>query len=91
MYTDVSPYIDDAGILPMPEECVVGLKARALVATTCNQTIGGMIDCERFSTLPKLLRVTVLVLEAIALFKKTQTHADLACTSVQLQWNTRRE
>ena len=72
----------------MPEECATELRVSAvqsltLVTTICKHTVGALIECERFSTLPRLLRVTALVLEAIELFKRNYGHIDTTLTSSQ--------
>ena len=48
----------------MPDECSTELRATGktshnLLAAELKPTIGSLLDCERFSSLPKLLRVTV--------------------------------
>lgn len=62
----------------MPEECSTELKASALrslnlVATESKGSIGDLIYCEDFSTLSRLLRVTVQVLRAVQQFKSSKS------------------
>ena len=63
----------------------------ALVSTASRCVVSKLIDCKRFSTLLKLLRVTALVLRAVEKFKnqkrKTPTTAPLTVlTEAELPW-----
>jgi len=64
----------------MPEECVVELKgsnrasSHSLMVSTSIPTIGTVIDCQRFSKLSKLLRVTVYVQKFVLRFKSRTRH-----------------
>jgi len=64
----------------MPEECVMELKgsncasSHSLVVSTSIPTIGTVIDCQRFSKLSKLLRVTVYVQKLVLRFKSRTRH-----------------
>ena len=58
----------------MPEECTMELRKRAshaltLVNTVSRTGVSELIDCKRFSSLTKLLRVTTQVLRAVEKFK----------------------
>ena len=58
----------------MPAECSRELKAsnkktHNLAATEVKHTIGEVIDCERFSSFRRLVRVTTYVLRAVKMFK----------------------
>ena len=61
---------------PMPEECIRELKAKdrkllhSLVVVEPTTSIGQLIQCERFSSAQRLLRVTAYVLLAAEKFKK---------------------
>ena len=57
LYANVNPYAD-VEPLAMPEKCSTELRASAvqsltLVTTTCKHTASALIECERFSTLPR--------------------------------------
>ena len=63
----------------MPEECSLELKAKAvrslnLVTTDTKCPIGKLIECEKFSSLTRLLRVTAQVLRAVEKFKTLRNH-----------------
>ena len=58
----------------MPEECSKELKAsnkkiHNLAATEVKHTIGDSIQCERFSSFRRLVRVTAYVMRAVKMFK----------------------
>lgn len=62
----------------MPDECSAELKATSkmshtLLATELKPTIGTLLDYGRFSSLLKLLRVTVRVLRAVKIFRSLKT------------------
>ena len=65
--------------LTMPEECVSEMKAKertlahSLLVSTEHHGIGQLIDCDRFSRLQKLLRVTVYVRKFALRFKSIIT------------------
>ena len=70
-FTDLS---DD---LPMPEDCNAEMKSSAshsLLVETESRGIGHLIECERYSKLQKLLRVTALVKKFAAQFKTLVKH-----------------
>ena len=60
-----------------PEECITEMKLRScepscnMLITTDSGGIGKMIDCKRFSTLQKLLQVTVCMKKFVQHFKAT--------------------
>ena len=61
----------------VPKECLTEMKAKAtnsvhaLVATERSPVLEEVIDCEKYSTMSWLLRVTAYVLRAVKIFKKT--------------------
>jgi hypothetical protein len=62
-------------LLSMPDECTVELRTKAaraltLVGVDTMHSVSVLIDCKKFSTVSKLLRVTAQVLRAIEKFKK---------------------
>ena len=61
--------------LSMPDECTVelrkgGARAVTLVNVSSRCKVSVLIDCKKFGTLTKHLRVTAQVLRAIEKFKK---------------------
>ena len=71
-----------AGVSPclyaMPKACSTELRtssklAHTLLTVESHTTIGGVINCERFSSLAKLMRVTSHVLRAVKRFKKLKS------------------
>ena len=73
------PQLEMEPLHQMPKDCLCELKGhpKTYIALTCAATandIGELIDIKRFSTLHKLLRVTMQVLKAIQLFSRT--HCD---------------
>ena len=80
----------------MSEQCVAELKTRmaqslALVSTASRCVVSELIDCKRFSTLPKLLRVTALVLRAVEKLKNQKGNTPLTApltvlTEAELLW-----
>ena len=78
LYTGLEPRVD-AEPLSMPEECSLELKAKAvplltLVTLSSRCPISNLIDCKKFSSLSKLLRVTAQVLRAVKKFKSLKSH-----------------
>ena len=61
----------------VPEECLVEMKSMAaksvhtLVATERHPILGWVIDCTKYSTMSRLLRVTAYVLRAVKIFRRT--------------------
>ena len=88
LYVGVEPCTETES-LSMPEECTMELRKRAaraltLVSTVSKHGVGELIDCKKFSSLAKLLRVTAQVLRAIERFKnRRNVHSD-TLTRVQL-------
>lgn len=59
----------------MPDECTTELRTKAarvltLISVDSRYGVSALIDCKKFGTLTKLLRVTAQVLRAIEKFKK---------------------
>ena len=64
----------------MPEECAAELKATAshnLMSTSSQGSIDNLLSCDRFNTLPRLLRVTAHVMRAVRRFRGSRG----ACSS----------
>ena len=75
--TDVEPCVEGEPS-SMPEECVIELRREftqslALVNIEPECVVSDLIDCERYSNLTKLLRVTAQVLRAVEAFKSKQS------------------
>jgi hypothetical protein len=75
--------------LSMPDECTVELRTKAaraltLVSIDSTHSVSVLIDCKKFSTLTKLLRVTAQVLRAIEKFKKGKNCPSDELTTAQL-------
>ena len=63
--------------LPMPEDCIAEMKSsvsHSLLVETESRGIGNLMECERYSKLQKLLRVTALVKKFAARFKTLVKH-----------------
>ena len=63
--------------LPMPEDCIAEMKSSAshsLLVETESRGIGHLMECECYSKLQKLLRVTALVKKFAARFKTLVKH-----------------
>ena len=63
--------------MDMPEECATELKGKdshSLAVSTAIPTIGAVMDCQRFSKLQRLLRVTVYVQKFVLSFKSLTRH-----------------
>ena len=78
----------------MPEECVEemkvkGMSSHSLLISTDSSGIGTAIDCERFSKLQKLLRVTTYVKKFVLHFKafakSDRPHIDWTVTAVDME------
>ena len=78
----------------MPEECVEEMKVKcmsshSLLISTDSSGIGIAIDCERFSKLQKLLRVTTYVKKFVLHFKafakSDRPHIDWTVTAVDME------
>ena len=72
----------------MPEECTTELKTsskktHSLAATPTQPTIGSILDCGRFSSFRRLVRVTAYVLRAVKLFKKIHQDEPLSAEDLQ--------
>ena len=67
--------------IDMPAECAAELKGKdsvishSLVVSTASPTIGTVINCQRFSKLQRLLRVTVYVHKFVMCFKSLTRHS----------------
>ena len=67
----------------MPEECSDELKAKThnLVTTEAKVTISHLVDCRRFSSFRKLVRVTAYVMRALKAFKGERSNQDSSLLS----------
>ena len=73
----------------MPEECYSKLKARAmkslnLITTDPRGTIDGLMTCQNYSTLPRLLRVTAQIIRAVKRFKQINVDNPTTITAEEL-------
>ena len=73
----------------MPEECTRELRSKpsqalTLVNVTSECSLSELIDCKRFSSLSKLLRVTAVVLRAIEKFKGPRIHSSNDSVTITL-------
>jgi len=82
----MSPHQQGEGI-DMPDDCVVELKSKdctishSFMVSVASPTIGTVIDCQRFSKLNRLLRVTVYVQKFVLCFKSlTRCNSDMDWT-----------
>ena len=80
---------DETNPQSMPEECTMELRkgashALTLVNTVSKTGVSELIDCKRFSSLSKLLRVTAQVLRAIEKFKKQRNQQSDALIVAQM-------
>lgn len=89
LYADV-PHTDPEPTC-MPEECAVELKGTALrllnLMTTDSQgSIDKVMNCEKFSTLSKLLRVTSYMVRAVRRFKNSKEDVPANLTPDELAY-----
>ncbi len=75
-----TPFVEHDTV-SMPEECLAELRgsgspSHSLLVTGRKSNVGTLLDCEAFSSLKTLVRVTVQVLRAVKIFKslKGQPH-----------------
>lgn len=73
------------GETDMPEECAMEMKVKSqpshsLVAPNPKPTIGEIMDCRKYSTLSRLLRVMAYVLRAVKRFKEGSTELTYCTT-----------
>ena len=72
----------------MPKECSKELRAsnkksHNLVATEVKHTIGDVIQCERFSSFRRLVRVTAYAMRAVKLFQGKRTSQSSSSIAIQ--------
>ena len=80
-------WVEPEPCVSMPEECAVELKATALSSIVTSESlgsIGNLMTCDKYSTLPKLLRVTAYVVRAARRFKGTREDVSPTLTSEEL-------
>lgn len=65
------PQVNEGQLLVMPTECASELKATVSLLTTSKENISHIISISKYSSLNKLLRVTMYVLKFIRMLRKS--------------------